>query len=291
MLYTGPSHEQLFMGTIRDEERNAVNRQSEDVLTILWNLDQQLKLIIDGVEFIMEANQLVFLTEFHRVKIIAVGTARIMRFNRAFYCIVDHDQEVSCKGVLFFGASQVPLINVIDDEVEKFEILWRMIGIEMESRDNLQREMLQMMLKRFVILSTRLYKTQNRLQNFDKIKLDVVREFNFLVETHFKDKHTVAEYAALLNKSPKTISNLFLQYNQKSPLQVIQDRIMLEARRLLFYTDKSIKEIAYETGFEDIQSFSRFFKVKEGVSPREYKEKIKPSILQGSFANSTGNSD
>jgi AraC-like DNA-binding protein len=48
---------------------------------------------------------------------------------------------------------------------------------------------------------------------------------------------------------------------------------MLEARRLLKYTDKSIKEIAFEIGFEEIQTFSRFFKNYEGVSPSDFREK------------------
>lgn len=68
------------------------------------------------------------------------------------------------------------------------------------------------------------------------------------------------EYADLLNKSPKTLSNLFSIYNQKSPLQIIHERISLESKRLLVYTDKSTKEIAFELGFEEVAHFSRFFK-------------------------------
>jgi AraC-like DNA-binding protein len=49
---------------------------------------------------------------------------------------------------------------------------------------------------------------------------------------------------------------------------------MLEARRLLRYSNISIKEIAYEIGYEDIQSFSRFFKRMEGVSPSEFKKTV-----------------
>ena len=83
----------------------------------------------------------------------------------------------------------------------------------------------------------------------------------------------MAEYANLLNKSPKTISNIFSLLGTKSPLQYIQDRKMLEARRLLNYSSRQIKEIAYEIGFEDIQAFSRFFKKQEGISPSKFKEK------------------
>ena len=105
-----------------------------------------------------------------------------------------------------------------------------------------------------------------------------------MVEQHFKTIHTVAEYAELLNKSPKTISNIFLKLSSRSPLKYIQERILLEAKRLLSYTDTPIKEIASIIGYEDIQTFSRFFKNQEGKSPTAYKEK---SNL-GTIANSSG---
>jgi AraC family transcriptional activator of pobA len=201
-----------------------------------------------------------------------VDKVRLIRFNRAFYCITEHDSELSCKGILFFGASQFPKISIPDEELEKFEILWRMFAIEMVSKDDLQNDMLQMMLKRLLILCALVYKEQTELTTFDKKQLDIVTEYNFLVESNFKTKHKVADYAEMMNKSPKTLSNLFKKYNEKPPLQVIQNRSILDARRLLRYSDKSIKEIAYEIGYEDIQSFSRFFKKTEGISPSVFKK-------------------
>ena len=55
-------------------------------------------------------------------------------------------------------------------------------------------------------------------------------------------------------------------------LQYIQDRKLLEARRLLNYTDMQVQEIAYEIGYEDIHAFSRFFNSQEGISPSKFKE-------------------
>jgi len=98
-----------------------------------------------------------------------------------------------------------------------------------------------------------------------------VREYNFLVETHFRTKHSVEEYASLLNKSPKTLSNLFGKIHNQTPLQMIQGRIMLEAKRLLKYSDKNISEIADEIGFLDLQSFSRFFKKHQSLSPSDFR--------------------
>lgn len=259
-------------------------RGSDGEMTVFWGIKDATILIIDGVEIKLTSGQIIFLREFHKVSVKEAGVARMVRFNRSFYCIIDHDQEVSCKGILFFGSSQIPLITLPETEFEKCEILWKMLNLEMESKDNLQKEMLQMMLKRFIILCTQLYKEQNHLSGFEKIQLDIIREFSYLVELHFREKHTVAEYAELLNKSPKTLSNLFSQMADNSPLQIIQDRITLEAKRLLFYTGKTIKEITYETGFEDIQTFSRFSKNKEGISPKEYRLKIR-SIAAGRKTN------
>lgn len=181
---------------------------------------------------------------------------------------------MSCKGILFFGAKELPIFEIPDSEIEKFEVLWKMLEIEMQSKDELQLEMLQSMLKRFIILCTRIYKSQNNFSKLNLKETDIAREYFYLVEIYFKTKHTVQDYANILNKSPKTLSNVFAKLSERSPLQIIQDRKMLEARRMLRYTDKAIKEIAYDLGFEDIQTFSRFFKKQESISPINFRNNL-----------------
>ncbi len=78
-------------------------------------------------------------------------------------------------------------------------------------------------------------------------------------------------YAAQLHKSPKTLSNLFAIYNHKTPSQVIQERIVIEAKRLLTYTRKSVKQITFELGFEDVSYFSSFFKKHTQLSPLDFR--------------------
>jgi AraC-like DNA-binding protein len=271
MKFIGNTKEYLHLQTLTADNCLILKESIESSLTILWMESGINTFKIDGRKYDFKQNQIVFLTEFHKVKVESIKKIRFLRFNRPFYCVLDHDKEVSCKGVLFFGASRLPIIQIPVDELDKFETLWKMFCIEMDSNDNLQIDMLQMMLKRYLILCTRIYKMQ--ALNLDKKSdYDLIREFNFLVEQHFKTKHTIAEYAELLNKSPKTLSNLFSKVGAKTPLQYIHDRKMLEARRLLHHSDMQIQEIAYEIGYEDIQTFSRFFKKKEGVSPTIFRD-------------------
>ena len=275
MEFFGTSGEYLLVANIKNSDNNKINENNSSTLSVFWNKEKEKNLIIDSVEYELKTNQMVFLTEFHHVDVSKVDEINIIRFNRNFYCIDNHDSEIGCKGVLFFGASQVPIITLDEEKAQKFEILWGVFLAELQSKDELQIEMLQMLLKRFLILATHIYKEQNNIQNLQATKMDVIRNFNFLVEVHYKTKHTVAEYAELLNKPAKSLTNLFSAHIEKSPLQIIQDRIFMEARRLLIHSEKSIKEIAFELGFEDLQSFSRFFKNKENAAPKEFRAATK----------------
>lgn len=275
MEYKGHTDEYLLLAEITPDNCHLLKGAAPNEQSLLWMTAGGNQLNIDGRDYDFQENEVACLTQFHRLSVKKVSSMRMVRFNRPFFCVVDRDSEVGCKGILFFGASQLPVFRIPDDELEKFDILWRMFSIEMQSRDSLQIEMLQMMLKRLLILSTRLYKAQKMAGTVaESTQTDLIREYNFLVEQHFKTKHTVAEYANMLHKSPKTISNLFSRLGAKTPLQLIQERKMLEARRQLRYTDLPIKEIAYALGYEDLQTFSRFFKVQEGMSPSEFREEI-----------------
>jgi AraC-like DNA-binding protein len=143
---------------------------------------------------------------------------------------------------------------------------------EFDQRDSLQMEILRTLLKSVLIFATRIYKKQTNYQTLDQFSTDIIRSFNFLVEEHFREKHTVAAYAALLFKSPKTLANIFSKSGNKTPSQFIYARIMTEARRMLRYTDMPVADIGYHLGFTDVQAFSRFFTNNEGLSPSQFRD-------------------
>lgn len=271
MQYKGKTGEFFELESVGSGNCEILKRQREDTLRLLWFTSDDNEVIIDGLPFKFQKNQIVCLTQFHNLEIVHVNSVNLLRFNSPFYCILQHDSEVGCKGILYYGTARIPIFSPNEMELEILATSWKMAVLEFQLQDSLQLETLQTILKRILILCTRIYKRQAGLDALDRPQNNLVREFNYLVESHFRTKRTVAEYAALLHKSPKTISNVFKKVGEKSPLQFIHDRITLEARRLLKYTDKDISEVAYETGFNDIQSFSRFFKKQSGNSPTEFR--------------------
>jgi AraC family transcriptional activator of pobA len=249
------------------------------LLTIVWNQGPDQTMTIDGIDYVFPEQTVLPLVVNQSFTFGHPETIVAWQFNREFYCIVDHDREVSCVGLLFYGAKDCLFLHLNPNEQRKFDALQLVFEDEFSTEDTIQGEMLRMLLKRLIIKLTRLAKEQYTNPALSENDLDIVRRFNLLVENNYRNLHTVADYADLLNKSPKTLSNLFALYNQQSPLQAIHQRIALEARRLLLYTDKSAKEIGFELGFEEVSHFSRFFKKQTGQPPSDFKEQVKPAFV------------
>ncbi|MDG4715056.1 helix-turn-helix domain-containing protein [Winogradskyella marincola] len=248
--------------------------QQVNLYTFIWANSQPIELVIDSVPITLPANHILALTPIQYIQYISGRDVILYQFNREFYCIKDHDHEVSCAGMLFFGNINIPIISLDEKEQQKYKTLHEVFIDELETKDNIQAEMLRMLMGRFIIKSTRLLKAKEGIIETQKSsKVDLLRAFNVLVEQHFKNEHSVSFYAEKLYKSPKTLSNNFAKLN-RSPLQIIHQRIVLEAKRLLTYTDKSAKEIAYDIGFDDASHLSRLFKKYTSQSPSEFKKSL-----------------
>ncbi|AJR02775.1 helix-turn-helix domain-containing protein [Siansivirga zeaxanthinifaciens] len=266
----------LIIGNESLLESYKTTKQPE-LYTFIRTNNTQAKLMVDSIPYTIAPHSILALTMAHFFQFIEGKDLVVYQFNREFYCIKDHDQEVSCAGLLFFGNVHIPVINLNSDEQRKFKILHEVFVDEFETKDTIQAEMLRMLMARFIIISTRLLKAKEGFVETSKSnKIDLLRAFNLLVETHFKNQHSVSFYADLLFKSPKTLSNNFAKLNT-SPLQIIHERIVLETKRLLIYTDKTAKEIAYEIGFEDASHLSRLFKKQTGLSPSDFKKQLQKS--------------
>ena len=245
-----------------------------NTIKFLWNRnDTPVALKVDGLDLSLGANQLITVTYLQKVSFLETDMPlTALLFNREFYCISDHDSEVSCNGILFFGTQDLPIITIPESQQKRFDLLFEIFVEEFSTPDKIQGDMLQMLLKRLIIMSTRLAKEQLIVKELNNEQIEVIRKFNYLVDIHYKTKRKVSDYAEMLFKSPKTLSNLFSIYNQKSPQQIILERLALEAKRLIHFTEKQNQEIAFDLGFNDPAHFSRFFKKMTQMSPTTYRE-------------------
>ncbi len=216
-----------------------------------------------------------FLTNQHFNIKEAKDDAILLFYNRDFYCIQIHDKEVACDGLLFHNVFEIPFVELDDSETILIKQLFQNIKDELEWKDSSAEEMIRTYVKQIIIRATRKWKKQNMDHETLRIpgsELDVFRDFSRHLEIHFRKKHNVSEYAELLHMAPKTLTHKFKNLKLDSPNQLIINRILLEAKRLLFYTDKPVKEIAYDLGYEDPAYFNRLFTQKTGSTPSNFKK-------------------
>jgi AraC family transcriptional activator of pobA len=103
---------------------------------------------------------------------------------------------------------------------------------------------------------------------------DLFRRFEALLEQHFLKHWSVADYAATLSVSPTHLSRLTKAATGHAASELIQERLIREARRNLVYTNLPVSTIAYALGFNDPAYFSRLFAGATGLSPRRFREKV-----------------
>ncbi|WKL47871.1 helix-turn-helix domain-containing protein [Flavobacterium pectinovorum] len=104
------------------------------------------------------------------------------------------------------------------------------------------------------------------------MKQQKVREFEKLIDLHFKFKKMPSAYADLLNISPNYLNKICKEISNCTAGDLIRKRIILEAQRLLHYTNHSVNEIADQLGFESTSYFVTFFKKQINNTPEQFRK-------------------
>lgn len=119
-----------------------IRDRKDKFLTIAWNTGGPQKVMIDEVTYDFPEQSILPLMvnqSFHFEKPEQITA---WQFNRDFYCIVDHDKEVSCVGFLFYGSADTMFIKLNEQEKKKVNLLLQVFLDEFETIDNIQRDML-----------------------------------------------------------------------------------------------------------------------------------------------------
>ena len=265
--------------TSRFHENKRLQRD-KTLYKFLWVQNGSLAVEVDHIPMRLAKDEIITLTPLHHLEVKEVeGEYLTLVFNSNFYCIFGHDDEVSCNGVLFYGSSQVMRLELSEEQSSGLHDIVRGFCRESAISDSFQEEMLRIMLKRFIITCTRIARTKFSVGREHEKAFDIIRQFYVLVDGNFREKKQVQDYAGILCRSPKTLSNLFSACGLPSPLRIIHERIEAEAKRLLLYTRKSAKELGDILGFEDLATFSRFFKKMTGECVSEYRKRVQREEL------------
>jgi len=230
------------------------------------------EVMVDFREYTLEQDALFFIKDGQWYKFSGKGT--LLYYNRDFYCVQIHDKEVACDGLLYNNVYEIPVVFLEAEASRQTRQLIQEIKQEALHEESSMEEMIRIYLKQLIIRSTRMWKKTHDLADSNIAQeVEFIRKFSQLVEAHYTTHHNVADYANLLNITPKALSKRISRHSSKSPNDIIKERIILEAKRLLIHTDLSVKEIGYKLGYEDPAYFVRLFTNQADTSPLLFRKK------------------
>jgi len=248
---------------------------------IIWFTKGQGKHFVDFKAYDVSDNSIFFIAK-NQVHYFDDGLdyeGTLIHFSELFLGSAETGVEFLIKSNLFNNPYQFPSCCVdsgVSDQLAEYLV---QMQTELISPDHFAREeLLRSYLKAFLIQVQR-RKNQLEQENGNvPFMLDMKREqlirFINLVDEHYTKGLLVAEYAGLMHISPRTLSDLSAQTLNKTPLLVIQERVILEAQRLLVHSNLNVNQIGFRLGFDDPSYFVKYFKKHTQVSPSEFRKSI-----------------
>ena len=262
-----------FEGSIPDQSDLLVPHRKDHYLIVFirrantrqW-IDMTPVMIKDNTVYFIGPNRIIVKEEF--VQLWSTGIA----FTKEFLSLQEN------ASLLQLPIIQNPQngceIQLKEADIVFLEDILARLNTEYLTSSEWQQRMLTAYLTVLLTYLSRLYTEQYKETGVSVDKL-LLKSFQAKINECFRELHEVSGYASLLNISAGHLSDVVKMQSGKPAIKHIHERLVMEARRSLFHTSNSLKEIAFELGFSDASYFNRFFKRETGATPAEYRASIR----------------
>jgi AraC-like DNA-binding protein len=202
-------------------------------------------------------------------------------FNKEF--LLTETQGVLACWECMFSQVVLPVLNT--EQMQEISVYLELMYQEFKDNKPQKGLILKNLLNAFIICAGRLVNCKNEIGknenavppvvNMDYSQNRIVRQFKSLIDENFVNSTQVTQYADMLYVTPGHLNDLIKTVTGKTAKQIIDERRILEAKRLLFWGEHSVKEIAGRLNFEDDAYFNRFFKKHTGNTPALFQRQIR----------------
>lgn len=197
----------------------------------------------------------------------------VISFDSAFYHLSDNFQKL-LDYPFFHSISNIPVVHINESNRNKIQESWDELFEEYNAKTNDKNNMLRALFEILLIRASRAYEKPIEPDKPAYITYQL-RKLETLIDTHFKEYKMLNDYADLMHISPRHLNSLCKKALNKTVMNLIHERILIEAKRLLLFTANSVTEIAHELGFTDISYFMRFFKKHTSLTADTYRTQNK----------------
>ncbi|QGY44196.1 helix-turn-helix domain-containing protein [Maribellus comscasis] len=198
----------------------------------------------------------------------------VLIFEEEFLGTFFNDSEFVQRLSYFNATGHEPVLSLDSSDFDYLKTILKNIEEEIVGQQEKDNHILRALLYQVLVWLNRRFIQLNSVSEPAVCKY--IFEFRKLVNQHFQNQHSVSFYAGKLNITAGHLNSVIKQHSGVSPKDFIQNRVFLEAKRLLLYSDLSVAEIAWKLNFQDDSYFVRAFKNKIGYTPHSYKNVINP---------------
>lgn len=269
-----PSRQQDFC-FIEEIDAAAFNQGNPRPLYGIFLFSGEGNIMVDFTEYQVDGNIVLFATPYQFINILARLQLRItsLWFHADYYCIEYHKKEVACNGLLFNNIYSPPDIVLEDGDYIEMQAIFGKLQQELNCTGNYSHAVARTYLQLILALSSKAKMASFQAPGESPVFHPILK-FKDLLERHYIRERRPSYYAAQLGISPNTFSKKCKAHFHKSPSTLIQERVILEAKKLIHLTFKNMKEIAATLNFEDENYFSRYFKKYTGIAPSAFRESV-----------------
>ncbi|SHH46068.1 AraC-type DNA-binding protein [Chryseobacterium oranimense] len=199
-----------------------------------------------------------------------------------FFCSQEfyemHYVNQKLRNFPFFGSVSFPRkLQLEIDELEKINRLFQELGEEFHSPNFMKEGFILSLMSQIFINAARLFSKDHDI-HASSASLSYFKhyqDFESLIEQYFTGQKSISYYASLLGITPKHLNRITQSVVQKTATDIITERVVLEAKRMLMYLDESLVEIAFRLGYEEYSYFVRVFRKSSGMTPTQFMRKYK----------------
>jgi AraC-like DNA-binding protein len=195
----------------------------------------------------------------------------IVFFTADFFELRYHN-HVLAEFPFFNSVQNLPYIDLAGNSKAYLHKIVEIMYCEYLSKEAYLENILRSYLNILLCELARRYRPESHPDSHNSQQYVLFRNFENLVNQHFIDKKHVKDYAAMLFVTPNYLNEVCNKISGNSAGEIIRKRIVIEAKRLLAHTSKTISQIADELAFEDSSYFSRFFKKNAGLTPEQFRK-------------------
>ncbi len=274
----GFTHE-LELGPLGESFRRAKEMVTQphraDFYHILWIQSGKAIHLLDFKEIAMNPNSLLFIRKNSVIMYDKSGNydGKVLRFTDRFFIRNEEDARYLRECPLFNPFNESPHISITEKDIS-FPLLLTLLEEELAApTHSLQHASLQNLVHNFIIQSERKFGViPERTKTRDPI-LELGQKFIDQVEAGFRKEKKVSVYAERMGVPEKRLQSVTFEAFGKQPKMMIDERIHLEAKRLLLFSEMTVKEITFDLGFDEVTNFIKYFRRHAGITPSEFRRK------------------